>query len=64
MIQAAQQRMLNLDGGWQVSIPLAKFKHAKQYNRVLRALGHEARDPEEVKEGWIVKWRPLKTASI
>lgn len=44
---------------WQVSIPL-KQNHAEQYHRILRALGHEAGEPEEVRGGWIVKWRPQR----
>ncbi|MGB8957368.1 MAG: hypothetical protein WCC10_18490 [Tumebacillaceae bacterium] len=48
---------------WQVSIPL-KHNHAEQYRRVLRALGHEAGEPEKVRGGWIVKWRPQRQLRV
>jgi len=49
--------MIRLQAEWEVSMPLPKKNHALQYTRILQALGHEARQPEEVKEGWVVKWR-------
>lgn len=48
---------------WQVSIQL-KHNQAEQYRRVLRALGHEASEPEKVLGGWIVKWRPQRQLRV
>ncbi|KEO83450.1 hypothetical protein [Tumebacillus flagellatus] len=52
--------LLNLDKAWKVSMPLPKLTQAKQYKRILCALGHESAEPEEVQDGWIVRWRPQK----
>ncbi|MBL0388597.1 hypothetical protein JJB07_18490 [Tumebacillus sp. ITR2] len=52
--------LLNYDKAWEVSMPLPKLNQAKQYKRILRALGHESAEPEEVQDGWIVRWRPKR----
>jgi hypothetical protein len=60
MMNGKSSECLNLDHAWEVSMPLPKLNHAKQYKRILWALGNETAELEEVREGWIVRWRPRK----
>jgi hypothetical protein len=48
---------------WHVSMSMPKLDQIEKYVSILEALGYETREPEEVHDGWIVKWRPRRESA-